>query len=904
MGDFNAMLLRHEKVGGRPVPDSILYDFQSCLLRSGMRGLERAGHIWTWHNKATQNRIACQLDRALGNSEWFRWFPNSVAEGLAAGTSDHSPIRVGLCERPTFRARPFRYNNSWYLSPGYEEVVLREMQHFRDGTAQFRMVHKLKQIKRAIRGWVKQLSRNSLADKEEELRDTQVALQSDIMNGVLAAKERSLIEEVSTMRMQEEISAAQRAKCTWLKDGDRCTKFFYDVIRTRQHRNSIPRLLNAEGRLVGDPVAIQEEAVRFYTYLYQQTDYASMFPALVTKRLVSRHGNSLLLAPVRMEEVEEIVMKANPNKAPGPDGFSSGFFKRHWGVLKAPVLAAVQEFFVEGRLLKEMNHTFLTLVPKKEGATSLADFRPIACCNFLYKIITNLMCRRMEGIMQGLVSRNQAAFIKGRSIAEHSLLAHEMVREFSKPGGMKACVKLDLRKAYDTVNRDFLCHLMLAMGFDGRWVARVRECICSPTFSVLIQGTPYGYFSRNRGLRQGDPLSPYLFTLVMEYFTCMIDIAVHCGRIVPLFRLVSPAVSHLIYADDLLVLLQPTMRGMRALSDIMEEFGRLSGLQLNREKSRVYFSSRCTLQEERAFALGVDRGELPVKYLGVPLTVNYAREQDCHSLVDFAQKRVEGWQAAGLSFGGRIELVRSVIAGIAMFWLQSIQIPSATIRKVEAICSNFIWRGGIHAISWDQLCRPREEGGVGLRPFQEVRKAACMKMAWKFIKGGSLWADWMTSRYLRRTNFWACRIDNNFSVTFKAILRCRPVLQTAIRRRMKDGSTTDLWRDPWLGSRSLLEILGEQMDREAGRGLTCSRILRDGVWRPEDYPYTAPLAAEIQLIIIDTSLTEDTWSWAGPGTGGGTGKFCFRSCYDLVRIHHAQDEEVAFIWGKGVARKM
>ncbi|KAJ6836362.1 uncharacterized protein M6B38_328180 [Iris pallida] len=479
-----------------------------------------------------------------------------------------------------------------------------------------------------------------------------------------------------------------------------------------------------------------------------------------------------------------------------------------------------------------------------------------------------------------------------------------MVREFSKPGGMKACVKLDLRKAYDTVNRDFLCHLMLAMGFDARWVAMVRECICSPTFSVLIQGTPHGYFSSNRGLRQGDPLSPYLFTLVMEYFTCMMDLAVHSQRIVPLFRLVSPIVSHLIYADDLLVLLQPTIRGMSALSDIMEEFGRLSGLQLNREKSRVYFSSRCTQQEERAYALGVDRGELPVKYLGVPLTVNYAREQDCHSLVDFVQRRVEGWQAAGLSFGGRIELVRSVIAGITMFWFQSIQIPSATIRKVEALCADFIWRGGMHAISWDQLCRPREEGGVGLRSLHTVRKAACVKMAWRFIKGGSLWADWMASRYLRRTNFWACRIDNNFSVTFKAILRCRPVLQTAICRHMKDGTTTDLWLDPWLGSRSLLEILGEQMDREAGRGLTCSRIIRDGVWRPEGYTYTAQLAEEIRLITIDASQAEDTWSWAGPGAGGGSGHFCFRSCYDLVRTHHDHAEEVNFIWGKGVARKM
>ncbi|KAJ6847196.1 uncharacterized protein M6B38_285315 [Iris pallida] len=304
-----------------------------------------------------------------------------------------------------------------------------------------------------------------------------------------------------------------------------------------------------------------------------------------------------------------------------------------------------------------------------------------------------------------------------------------MIREFHKPGGMKACVKLDLRKAYDTVNRDFLCHLMGAMGFSETWVDRVRECITSPTFSVLIQDIPYGFFESSRGLRQGDPLFPYLFTLVMEYFTCLMDIAVHRERIVPIYSRVSPVVSHLIYADDLLVLMRPSMREMRELVVVMEKFGQLSGLRLNRDKSKVYFNSSCTLKEERALELGVEKGDLPVKYLGVPLSVNYAKDRDCQSLVDFAQRRVEGWQAAGLSFGGRIELVRSVISAIALFWLQSIMVHLATIRKIEDICAKFIWHGGIHAISWEQLCRPRKEGGVGLRSLVSVREAAGIKLA-------------------------------------------------------------------------------------------------------------------------------------------------------------------------------
>ncbi|KAJ6822155.1 uncharacterized protein M6B38_389700 [Iris pallida] len=390
----------------------------------------------------------------------------------------------------------------------------------------------------------------------------------------------------------------------------------------------------------------------------------------------------------------------------------------------------------------------------------------------------------------------------------------------------------------------------------------------------------------------------------MEYFTCLLDVAVLEKKISPLFKLVQPVVSHLIYADDLLVLLRPSMQGMRALSEVMEEFGRLSGLQLNREKSRVYFSSRCSLKEERAFALGVEIGELPVNYLGVPLSVNYAREHDCHSLVEFTQKRVEGWQAAGLSFGGRIELIRSVISGITMFWSQSIQIPTATIRKVEVLCADFLWRGGMHAISWDQLCRPMEEGGVGLRPLRAIREAAGIKMAWRFVQGGSLWAEWMASRYLKGRSFWTCRHDNNFSVTFKTILKCRPKLQSVICRSMRDGASTDLWQDPWVAGRSLLDILGSQFSREATRGLRCSRIIRDGVWVPEAYPFTAQLGEAIRRIDIDTSQPRDMWIWTGTSYPGGASTFSFRSCFELVRVRHALMEDRDFIWAKGIARKM
>ncbi|KAJ6826573.1 uncharacterized protein M6B38_251195 [Iris pallida] len=147
-------------------------------------------------------------------------------------------------------------------------------------------------------------------------------------------------------------------------------------------------------------------------------------------------------------------------------------------------------------------------------------------------------------------------------------------------GSNKSCMKLNLRKAYDTVNRDFVIHIMKAIGFDDWWTSRIYECISTPTFSIMVRGRPTGFIQSSRGLRQGDPLSAYLFTMVMEHFTCLMDIAEHSRKITPIFRLVKPSVSHLIYADNLLVFIKPRDEGIQSLVNILSSFEDASGLSL------------------------------------------------------------------------------------------------------------------------------------------------------------------------------------------------------------------------------------------------------------------------------------------------------------------------------------
>lgn len=153
-----------------------------------------------------------------------------------------------------------------------------------------------------------------------------------------------------------------------------------------------------------------------------------------------------------------------------------------------------------------------------------------------------------------LVAENQSTFIPGRNIGENVLLAHEQVWDFTKNGKSKMCIKVDLQKAYDTVNRDFVCHMLRALGFPDFIIQLIHEFISTPTFSIMIDGRPHGFITSNRGLRQGDPLSPYLFCIAVEYFTLLMEEGVVSNHLQPINKL-QPTISHLLYADDAMIFL-------------------------------------------------------------------------------------------------------------------------------------------------------------------------------------------------------------------------------------------------------------------------------------------------------------------------------------------------------------
>jgi hypothetical protein len=272
----------------------------------------------------------------------------------------------------------------------------------------------------------------------------------------------------------------------------------------------------------------------------------------------------LLVKPFTAEEVERALFQMAPNKAPGVDGFNAGVFQAHWQLIKPSVLSAVLGFLNGGELPAEVNKTLLVLIPKINNPQELSQFRPISLCNVLYKICSKTMANCLRCILDDIISEEQSAFIPGRLITDNVLIAYECIHYLrGKKGKSGDCAtKLFMAKAYDRVEWNYLMAIMSALGFPESWCSLVMKCISSVSFSVRVNGVFSESFKPTRGIRQGDPMSPYLFLLCAEGLSSMVKSIgpTYVSRGVRVGRH-APWVSHLLFADDCLIFAQASKRG-------------------------------------------------------------------------------------------------------------------------------------------------------------------------------------------------------------------------------------------------------------------------------------------------------------------------------------------------------
>ncbi|GKC71020.1 RNA-directed DNA polymerase, eukaryota, reverse transcriptase zinc-binding domain protein [Tanacetum coccineum] len=259
--------------------------------------------------------------------------------------------------------------------------------------------------------------------------------------------------------------------------------------------------------------------------------------------------------------------------------------------IKDAMFGIVKDFFSNGKLLREVNSTLIALIPKVQDSKSVTDFRPIACCNVIYKCISKILTNRIKGGLDKLINLNQSAFIQSRSIQDNILLTQELLKGYNRKNGPKRCsLKFDIAKGYDTMSWDFLRNIMIKFGFHCKMVDWILTCISSSNFFICLNGEVHGYFQGGRGLRQRDLISLYLFTLVIEVFTLIME---HKIKNSENFRYhlgcKDLKLTHLWFADDLLVLCHGDEGSIKVIKDAIDDFSRVSGLVPNLNKSTIFF---------------------------------------------------------------------------------------------------------------------------------------------------------------------------------------------------------------------------------------------------------------------------------------------------------------------------
>ncbi|GKD74120.1 RNA-directed DNA polymerase, eukaryota, reverse transcriptase zinc-binding domain protein [Tanacetum coccineum] len=242
----------------------------------------------------------------------------------------------------------------------------------------------------------------------------------------------------------------------------------------------------------------------------------------------------------------------------------------------------------------------------------------------------------------------------------------------------------------------------------------IMTCVKTKKFSICVNGEAHGYFNGERGLRQGDPISPYLFTLVMEVFSLILSKNIQKAKKFKFhYGCKDLKLSNMCFADDLLVLW----------------------------KSIIFFGSvPLDVQRDILIIMHFQVGKLPMKYLGVPLIAKKLGVNDCKNLVNKISEKINCWKNKVLSYAGRIQLIASVLSSMQIYWASVYMLPSSTINEVEKLLKGFVWcqgplTSGKAKVAWKQVCLPKEQGGLGIKSLKKWNEVLLIKQLWKIIEG-------------------------------------------------------------------------------------------------------------------------------------------------------------------------
>ncbi|XP_022841874.1 uncharacterized protein LOC111365549 [Olea europaea var. sylvestris] len=761
-GDFNEILSNEEKWGGRDRPRQQLENFQHMFLECELRDLGFKGPYYTWYNgRHDTNQIFERLDRFIANDSWCRLFTQAMVTHGSTTYSDHRPLWIQLqgASQTLKGPKPFRFESMWIGEKACSDIVLNQ---WSDTKSQ-----NLESIMRNISCCSSQLqlwNRSKFGRVQAELNKARTKLsqiQKKDPATINTEALRTSAEKVQTWMDREELMWKQQPRAAWLEQGDQNTRYFHAKASQRRKTNSITKLLDDQG-CWQDGGACNRLITNYFSDLFSSTgsrNHAAVLDNLECK--LTYDMNIDLIQTFTEIEVSQALKEMHPTKAPGPDSMPPLFFQQFWPLIGSSVTNALWQ------------------TGKKT-------------------------------VLPTVILETKSAFIKGRLITDNVLAAYEVLHFLRrKKKGRKGymSLKLDMSKACDRVEWSFLEAVMHKLGFHDKIIQLVMKCVTTTSFSILINGSPTGHITPSRGLRQGDPISPYLFLICTEGLVNLLNKAERNKNVtgIQVCR-GAPSLNHLLFADDSLIFCEANESTTSRLQALLSSYEDASGQQLNRDKTSMVFSANVSQDKQESIMALSNAPQVQQydKYLGLPPMVGRSKTRAFSDIKHKVWLKLQGWKSSMFSQGGREILLKSVALAIPSYAMSCFKLPSTLCTELEKTMARFWWgqrkeERKIHWQSWNVMCKSKSFGGMGFKELQIFNMAMLGKQAWRLLHHTDrLVYRIFSARYFPHGNILKASIGCNPSYAWRGIWEAKNLLVLGGRWVVGNGNTIHILNDKWI----------------------------------------------------------------------------------------------------------
>jgi exonuclease III len=864
MGDFNSCFDYNDKFGGIPLTPRDLDPLNQSVIDSELLLVNKSGAKYSWNNRSRSGvRTFTTIDHSFCNFQALSLWPNLSVYLPHPILSDHSPQILSLGNHLRRDKRSFKFFNAWAKHEHFLVLVSHVNAEFKCfGNPMFKFCRKLKSIKHAIKQWATATFGSGgllSATLAQQLKIKQDFMMEHPLDVQAADEERQLFLEVNSALKLEANMKRQQLNKKWHDEGDKNTKFYHDSIKVKQARENIHCITDDQGLLHSTPDSVDHAFIQYFTKQYGNQEGFIPSLSLISETVLPHITNleaSFLVRPVTDDEIKSTLFSMNKQSTGGPDGLNVVFFINTWNILGSEFCKAIHNFFNKCKILGEINCTNIALIPKCSPASTVSSYRPISCCNVVYKCISKILAARLVSVLPTVVSTNQSAFLPNRDIIDNVLLAQELLKSYGRSyGPPAAALKIDITKAYDSIHWDSIVRIMAVMGFPKTFVSWIYVCISTPSYSVVINGRPVGSFRGSKGIRQGDPLSSYLFLIVMEVLTVTLRTSYNNKIIKYHPKCNQQQITSIMFADDVMVFTKPELPSLKGINEALQNFYKMTGLSINQSKSSMLVSGisheACVMLHHQS---GFSSMENDMKYLGIPLITKRITKNDCYPLYHKITSLMTAWENRKLTQSGRLVLIKTVVFSSVVYWARAMILPVKLLQLIRSAVSRFFWTGSIHnrkivPCAFSKFEVPFKTGGLGILDIRKWNIAAISKQFNAIIKRRkSLWVEWTWQHNIKNRNFWIMEIPQLSSWTWRSILKCRKVFLPLIQYSVNTSNTVNFWNEPWVSKGLILSTL-----------FSYSQIVQSGI------PLSANVNSyfingKIQLPYSSNNFIQQTWS--------------------------------------------